>query len=358
MPEYKIEERFVSDFEKKVKKLVALCEKYDLDFTFKDLGSSFEWHTDRYIKYHTYLIEDPVDNTGWRLLARINHTNSGNIIERVSSEDIPRSYYYGPGKCDHCHTDRNRKYTYIIKSEEGEYKQVGVKCSQEYICNKFFEWTAIWFRYLSGIEELESDDFLEEGIRSADPYYSVRDVIAYSIDAIDKVGYDKESGLTKEYVLGSLKERRDIDPSFYTLADKIIDWVLTLDGNRSEYIHNMQVYFKEEYVPKKALALIISVVPYYRGCMNRVEKSKKSTHKYEVGDRVTIKVKDFKVVSSISTMYGIMYIYKFIDEEENVYIWKTGNSIDSDINYVKGTVKACSEYNGEKQTELTRCKVS
>lgn len=356
MPEYKIEERFVSDFEKKVKKLVALCEKYDLNFTFKDLGSSFEWHIDRYVKYHTYLIEDPVDNTGWRLLARINHTDNGNIVERVSSEDIPRSYYYGPGKCDHCHTDRNRKYTYIIKSEEGEYKQVGVKCSQEYICNNFFEWTAIWFRYLSSIEELESDDFLEEGIRSADPYYSVKYIIAYSIDAIDKVGYDKESGLTKEYILDSLKERRNIDPSCFTLADKIIDWVLTLDENNSDYIHNMQVYFRSEYLNYKSLPLVISVVPYYRGYLNRLESIKTSSYKYNVGDKVVVNVKDFRKVTTLNTIYGIMHIYKFTDEDRNVYIWKTGKVVSSDISSIKGTVKACSEYNGEKQTELTRCK--
>lgn len=362
MPEYKIEERFVDDFEKKVNKLISLCRKYNLDFTFKDLGSSYELKSKAYVKYHNYLIEDPVDDTGWKLLARINHTDSGNIVEKVGSEDIPRHYYYDEGKCDHCHTNRNRKYTYIIKSEDGEYKQVGVQCSKEYVCKYFFEWTACWFRYLEDMDELARESFNDDDGYGGGPvftrYYSVRDIIAHAIDIINRFGYDKESGLTREKVYESIKDDENIDPSYFTLADKIIDWVLTLDESKSDYIHNMQVYFKEKYVPKKALALIISVVPYYRGCMNRAEKSKKSTHKYEVGDRVTIKVKDFKVVSAISTVYGIMCIYKFIDEEENVYIWKTGNSIDSDVNYVKGTVKACSEYNGEKQTELTRCKIS
>ena len=77
---------------------------------------------------------------------------------------------------------------------------------------------------------------------------------------------------------------------------------------------------------------------------------------YNVGDKVVINVKDFRKITTLDTIYGIMYIYKFTDEDRNVYIWKTGKVVSSDISSIKGTVKSCSEYNREKQTELTRCK--
>lgn len=356
MPVYKIREELARFFDKKVNKLVSLCKKYDLDFTFKDLGTMYEYEEGCYVKYHNYIIEDPVDDTGWRLLARINHTDSGNIVERVSSEDIPRNYYYDKGKCDHCHTDRNRKRTYIIKSKSGEIKQVGVKCSQEYICNRFFEWTAAWFKYLSELMELESYEFQEKNIEYHKSYYPVKDVIAYSIEAINKSGYKKEGGVTKNQVIESIENGTKIDHAYYDLADKIFDWVLSLD-DISDYIHNMQIYFKEGFIGYNGLALVVSVVPYYEGHMNRLEASKKSSHKYSVGDKIVIRTNDFRKVTTLNTMYGIMHIYRFTDEDDNVYVWKTGKLFGSDVSSVSGTVKACNEYNGEKQTELTRCKV-
>lgn len=54
------------------------------------------------------------------------------------------------------------------------------------------------------------------------------------------------------------------------------------------------------------------------------------------------------------------YIYKFTDAEGNTLIWKTGKPLHIETGNavtVKGTIKEHSEYNGDKQTVLTRCKV-
>lgn len=72
--------------------------------------------------------------------------------------------------------------------------------------------------------------------------------------------------------------------------------------------------------------------------------------------------------------YETVYVYKFVDEEENLLVWKTtailgywfvndkgrddwkgfkpGNTFK-----LRGTVKAHEEYRGNKQTVLSRCKV-
>ena len=61
--------------------------------------------------------------------------------------------------------------------------------------------------------------------------------------------------------------------------------------------------------------------------------------------------------------YGMvtMYVHTFKDADGNVFTWKTQNGVC--LNYgecvlVKGTIKNHSEYKDEKQTELTRCKVT
>ena len=88
-----------------------------------------------------------------------------------------------------------------------------------------------------------------------------------------------------------------------------------------------------------------------------------------IGKKITVTGKG-SIITSYQTQWGFTTIYKFVDENNNVLIWKTGNTITGtdkrgDTVYVKdmktvtitGTVKEHNEYNGEKQTVLTRCKV-
>ena len=103
--------------------------------------------------------------------------------------------------------------------------------------------------------------------------------------------------------------------------------------------------------------------------------------------RVELKVKMAGIYSYKAPAYGYgyetRYIYKMVDDNGNVYVWKTtsflvvhvpytgkkgnhnyedknGNPFDiakvnkGDILNIKATVKGESEYNGEKQTEVNR----
>lgn len=91
-----------------------------------------------------------------------------------------------------------------------------------------------------------------------------------------------------------------------------------------------------------------------------------SQHVGQVGEKVAFKgtyVRTGSWEQKAYAGYGMttMFIHTFKDADGNVFIWKTqrsfaferGDSID-----VKGTVKSHSEYKDEKQTELTRCKVT
>lgn len=67
---------------------------------------------------------------------------------------------------------------------------------------------------------------------------------------------------------------------------------------------------------------------------------------------------------------SIQYLHKFKDEAGNIYIWKTGNSMckvtsdgyefikEGEKVTLKATVKEHGDYNGIKQTVLTRCKIA
>ena len=83
----------------------------------------------------------------------------------------------------------------------------------------------------------------------------------------------------------------------------------------------------------------------------------------EVGDKLEITVKFLKYYTFEThfSYYGeLNIVYKFADLNGNTVVWKTTKNLDlePDKEYViKGTVKELSEYRGDKQTVLTRCKI-
>lgn len=90
-----------------------------------------------------------------------------------------------------------------------------------------------------------------------------------------------------------------------------------------------------------------------------------SQHVGIVGERITakgsfVKTAWFEVPSFAGYGMTTMYIHTFKDADGNVFIWKTSSGLGLEsgepVN-IKGTVKEHSEYQDEKQTVLTRCKV-
>ena len=79
----------------------------------------------------------------------------------------------------------------------------------------------------------------------------------------------------------------------------------------------------------------------------------------EVGEKVTLNGR-LACVTSYSTQFGIMYIYKMIYNSA-IFVWKTSKYLGIDdsgaeVNLV-GTIKEHSEFRGVKQNMLVRCKV-
>lgn len=96
------------------------------------------------------------------------------------------------------------------------------------------------------------------------------------------------------------------------------------------------------------------------------EHAPKTASEYvgNIGDKITATVTlvGIHTYTTHFTYYGeTNYIYKFADENGNTIVWKTSsfqNLNDGEKYTVKGTIKEHSEYKGDKQTTLTRCKIN
>lgn len=78
-----------------------------------------------------------------------------------------------------------------------------------------------------------------------------------------------------------------------------------------------------------------------------------------VGEKISLQLTQLSC-HSFDGSFGTTYINIFKDDLGNKFVWKTSYCVAKDNEKValKGTVKEHSEYKNEKQTVLTRCKIS
>lgn len=95
------------------------------------------------------------------------------------------------------------------------------------------------------------------------------------------------------------------------------------------------------------------------------DQKAKSQHVGNIGEKLDIEATyDHRAyyTAHIGWMEQTIYVHTFRDADGNALIWKTSSTslvgiVDGDKVKLRGTIKEHNEYNDEKQTALTRCKV-
>jgi len=145
------------------------------------------------------------------------------------------------------------------------------------------------------------------------------------------------------------------------IVEAALEWIKMQNAD-NDYMHNLITICNSEYIDYKGMGIAASLIPtYYRSLKTKEEEKEEKVESEFVGkvnDKIEIEVTLIKKFS-YDTIYGTTYIYKFEDQSGNTLVWKTGSKeLKENEKYkVKGTIKEHEEYRGEKQTQLTRCKV-
>ena len=145
-----------------------------------------------------------------------------------------------------------------------------------------------------------------------------------------------------------------------------------LDDN-SSYMENVKILLAnpEGLVSGKNIGFIVGIIPWYFNAMKKLQEDKEREEKVaaekassqfvgQEGQRITFTAVKANLVWWGENMYGVSYLYKFVDADGNVYTWfgsKGYDMEDGDQFTVTGTVKGHEEYKGVCQTPLTRCKL-
>lgn len=388
---YAIYEENMPRLEKKLKRIENKCNKYGCHFTFKKVGEEFRTlKTKEGADYIARFIIIEAEGTAilndWEFIASVEHTKEGNIITGISNVEVPKKYYTTKPVCEHCNTNRYRKYTYIVRNTKThEFKQVGKSCLKDFTNGLSAEVIA---QYISYFDTLIEGEAPYPGSR-AKTYYNTYEYLLYVAETIRHFGYQKATYdnegtglkaanfynvtygrvqlLYDQQKLERLMRRVNFDVTnkeTVTLVNNALSWI-KMQEESSNYIHNLKTACSLEYF-EKHFSLYASLFPAYEKAMKFEAKRKKQATEEEhsvyvgkIGDRITVLTDKITCLSSWETMFGTCFLYKIIGRDGNVYIWRTGKYLNGDIKNVRitGTVKGHDEYYNSKRTELTRCHV-
>lgn len=385
--EFKIFEGNMERLTKKMIRIQNKCQKYGCDFHFKKVGEEFKTLTDENGgKYTVRLVVVDVEGlaviNGWRFIASVEHTDKGNIINKVVDDvEVPKRYYNGSLVCEHCGNKRI-KYAFIVMNvETGEFKEVGKSCLADFTHGLSAEAAAY---YISLYDELIKGDTPIIGC-NVEKYIQKVDFLLYAAECVRHFGYEIDGG-TRDRAMSYLRcdygwiansKYRDelIDEmhrvGFDKFNEKTVEMVknalawISEQKETNNYMHNLITVCSLDYITFKNTGILASLFPTYTKNLEfearkkaEAERAKVSEYVGEVGQRITIEVADWRCVTSWYTQFGTVGIYKITDKNNNVFVWKTSNSLSENTKKITGTIKEHKEYNGEKQTELTRCRLS
>jgi len=353
-----------------------------------------------------------VKANGWRVLARIEHGDAGNIVTGFMGAEIDPAWYTVASRCDHCGTNRARSVTFMVEHENGERRQVGRSCLKDY--TGISPDLAVMFAAVVDIfpgMDCTADEWNE---RHPAVMYSTRLVLAHAFDEVAAHGYIKknEKDCTREAVADKVREGVTPSAAGIAEAEKMVAWLVECgtqdeaddaelralyesafdeagDGDPEEqkryYKRCDEVYrdwrrlgaLERDCVPLARSGFTkasgfgrLAYIPVaYKKFLSRkaeaeareaerLDAAKASHHVGTVGERVEFVAKKAEFITSWETQFGRTFLYKFTDENGNVFVWFASGAFDEHNGItVRGTVKKHDERDGVKQTVLTRCKI-
>lgn len=358
----------------------------------------------------TYIIN------GWQFAGTIEFTELGNIIRLADScfeGKVPLKYLHTPKICEHCGKIRNRKDTYLIYNvNSGEFKQVGSTCLLDYTRGLDANECASIMSCLDKFVSLSNKDCSYEDFFGANCY----DSTGYGIDSKELKKHAISLVKAKGYKrmvngCGTAQELSDFyfhftynDPSVWeeqygSLELASDDEVKELDEYAQKTLDESKAYLETSYDSNvlysysASLSWLKSTIEYrdfsllcsfiYKFLKERKAEELKqkriaevnNEHVGNINDRITIKIASYRLLYSNSirvayNSYASTYVYEFRDEQCHVYIWKSSKSIETrydeesyELVHIKpleivATIKEHGEYNGVKQTIITRGKIT
>lgn len=311
---------------------------------------------------------------GWTFVAIIEHASPENII-RIADPAfygrIPERYRTAGRDCEHCHITRDRNDTYLVYNEDNdEFKQVGKTCLKSYTNGLNAEVCAALACVQTEIQRLskavEEETFPDEFLSNLqDEPLLMKDVKGQAYSYVEQNGYVPQR--SKSAFLELLHDNNLPDPVSTEKIEEVTNWLNNIED--SDFIRNAKVVWNKDVFEERDCAYVLALInSFLKWKQNEIKKQNRldnidTSIQDNVGDKREVEIVDARVLYYKSASYGyrnnVSYpVYKIIGTDNKIYIWSCSSGIELEKGMrIVGTVKKVSEYKGEPQIELTRCKV-
>jgi hypothetical protein len=323
---------------------------------------------------------------GWTFVARLDVLADGSFVTAVMPGQELNGYRPATQTCDHCGIDRYRKATYLLRHDDGEIKQVGSTCLAAFLG---VEVLGLWALEWEPEIEVGDDDDLGGTtgggwVRTDTPLDVIRAALAVSQDGRGYVsratseirGGTATASLVFELLYPSKRMQDKPEPWFTlarealrteeneTLGREVLEFAKNIEGD-SDYATNLRALASQERIEARHFGLVASTVAsWYRNTHERVERQTVKTVNEWVGKEGD-KLAGIKVtvtgIREMENQWGTTTLFTFKDEQGRVFKWFASGIFNDvtegdKVTIVRATVKKHDEYNGTKQTVLTRVK--
>lgn len=326
---------------------------------------------------------------GWEFLAVVEALEGGNLLRGVPGAEVAKgeldAYRTGDaGRCDHCTTKRRRAETFIVRGDDDTLKQVGRSCLADFLGGKSPADMLASLTYEKMIRDLGDEG--GSGGGGGRETYDPGEFMSWTAASIRLTGWCSRGAAREAAEAGGGKQatadhvqylltppwsavgvgawqkaRATYRPTDADVAKgaAALAWAQGLPG-ASDYEQNLALVAKQIRLDPKHAGILASAVSGYERMMARaaeqVRPTGTSAHVGTIGTRVDVAA-TVERVATVDTQYGPLHIHTMRDVAGNALVWKTASVRLEPGKTVagKGTIKAHSEFRGEKQTELARC---
>lgn len=314
---------------------------------------------------------------GWVFAAALTHvvTDDGAVqsILRALS-DLPERFRAAAADCDHCGTRRRRSATFVLRSDAGQWMQVGSTCIRDFIGHDSPDHLAAQAELIC--DAIDAADECES-LGGGSPRYSTLHFLSFVAAAMRERGW-----VSRQESLASYESKQATADVAYTSmvapnekyavapndddrvrAEASLEWARALHETGetlSDYLYNLNTVARCTVLPDRASGLAASMVSAYERVLaterERLHAAKTSRHVGTVGERSVMTLRVLSI-RELDGQYGVTYLHDMVDADGNRVKWFGSSRLgDPGVEVtVKATVKAHEEYRGVAQTIVSRC---
>lgn len=325
---------------------------------------------------------------GWQFIATLQHEEAGTILRSVPTASFPEGtlarFRAALPVCEHCNYNRRRNDTFVVRHSDGTVKQVGRNCLAAFTGCESPEALAAMAELLALAGEI-AEMYENGGGGRGEITEDIEDYLGYVVCSIRESGWlsrtkarDQGGIATADLAWAGMHPTpfqpykmvpTDADRAQAAAAFAWADNHLTEAASETltDYEHNLRVAVAGGRVTSRLAGILGSVVGYYERAQSDILRKQVAEATKVRGNMAGYvgspkKRETFRVtlvaVYDYTTQYGVTHAHKFITQDEGaVVMWKTGSDkLELGEYSLVGTVKEHSEYKGELQTVVTRCK--